>query len=269
MATPVSLDTSFLEPSKGGVSGESQCREAPSNQFNSVHGHEAKAPDELNASSFSGYGLGCVETHESLHTQETTAKPGDLVVGRRSHQEWPLPNAMLKCAKDNSKVALQLEYSWGMSCVAYRTQDTSTTSAGLPSSRAQGPKTNTRIQTSGLPMKGSLGESDPDKADEVSIYTVKRILARWKKGFYFLRWSDSIAGWEPKKNILNKQMLHEFKKTYKGFNKGFNILDSRTEAGKCQSLMHWHGHQSSEDSWVAKSLMSPDGIDRYGAGGLK
>lgn len=92
--------------------------------------------------------------------------------------------------------------------------------------------------------------------------------ARWKKGVYFLRWSDGTTGWEPRRNIFDKQMLHDFEAAYQGFDEGVDVLDSRLKAGKRQYLLHWHGWPSAEDSRVAESLMSPDGLHRFKTGGL-
>ncbi|KAG9249962.1 uncharacterized protein F5Z01DRAFT_433426 [Emericellopsis atlantica] len=186
-----------------------------------------------------------------------------------SYQEWSLPDATLKCVRDNGKATFQLEFSWETPCVAHAAQDSSRSSAPLLSRKARNPKTNTVAHTSREVTEDSPEESHPGKAGDVGIYSVKRMLARWKRGFYFLQWSDDTTGWEPKRNILDKEMLRDFEKTYKGFDEGIDVLNSRTWAGKCQYLLHWHGRPPSEDSWVAESLMSPDAIDRFRAGGLE
>jgi hypothetical protein len=56
---------------------------APGNRRESVHGHEAELFDH-DSSSFGDCDLGSVESHDTIHAQETTAGPGDPVAGRRS-----------------------------------------------------------------------------------------------------------------------------------------------------------------------------------------
>jgi hypothetical protein len=104
--------------------------------------------------------------------------------------------------------------------------------------------------------------------DEPDVYTMKRIMAR-KNGRYFLEWSDGTTGWEPKKHILDKDMLHEFEARYQGFDDGVDILGSRLQAGKRQFLLHWHGQPSSKNSWVSQGSLSPNAINRFSGGGLE
>ena len=200
-------------------------------------------------------------------TVSSNLQPKDAVLA--SYEEWPLPYAMLKRVRDNGKAAFQIEFSWETLCVAHAAQDTSTTSAQLLLSKVLGPKINTGGPTSLGFTNGSIEQLCPDQAGDAGIYTVKRMFARSMKGFYFLQWSDDTTGWEPKRNILDKRMLREFEATYKGFDEGVAVLNSRIRAGKRQYLLHWHDRPLSEDSWVAERLMSPGGIVKFRARGLE
>lgn len=132
------------------------------------------------------------------------------------------------------------------------------------SSKVVGRGLATPAERIGVSVEGSLEE--PIQRDSAigyaDVYQVECLLARWGKNTFFLRWCDGTTGWEPKRNILDKQMLDEFEARYQGFDEGVDVLNSRSKAGKRQYLLHWHGRPLREDSWVDRKLMSPKRMER-------
>lgn len=182
-----------------------------------------------------------------------------------SYQEWPLPDATLKCVQENNMAIFQLHFTWPTTCPKHNPQDQPATKHLRPRRTARGVRPLAREKMQETFFESSLEQpGHPD--DESGIYQVKQLLARWGKNLFFLRWSDDTTGWEPGRNILDKDMLREFELTYKGFDEGIDVLKSRTRAGKVQYLLHWHGRPPREDSWVDEKLISPDYMDRIRSG---
>ena len=109
----------------------------------------------------------------------------------------------------------------------------------------------TRIQASKpSPTNGSTETPGPGNADEDSdIYTVKRLLARWRT-WYFVAWEDGSHSWQPKRNMLNQKMVDDFEATYEGLSAGIEIIASRIRNGRKQWRVHWYGRPTKEDCWI-------------------
>lgn len=152
-----------------------------------------------------------------------------------SFMEWPLPNAVLKQTKVNGEITFQLQFTWATSCASH-----------VP------------------PAVMSMGNKD----DKSNIYAVKRLLARWKTGTYLLEWADGSTSWEPRKNLINKQMIRDFEATYQGFDEGIDVLASRIQKRRQQWRVHWHGRPTREDCWVDGRLMDPTLVGRIQAFGF-
>ncbi|KJZ71100.1 hypothetical protein HIM_09519 [Hirsutella minnesotensis 3608] len=175
-----------------------------------------------------------------------------------SYEEWPLSDAVLKCVRDNGMATFQLQFTWTTaSCIEHVSQHKPSRLPKVDHQRPAIPEQRTEIigGSSEEPIQRDGTDDDSD------VYTAECILARWGKHTFFLRWSDGTTGWEPRRNILDKQMLREFEARYHGFDEGIDVLGSRSKAGKRQYLLHWHGRPSREDSWVDEKLMSPKRIE--------
>jgi hypothetical protein len=72
---------------------------------------------------------------------------------------------------------------------------------------------------------------EPVHEDE---YLVGCLLGRWGKNLFYLRWLDGTYGWEPRKNILDCDLLRRFEDRYAGFRDGLQVLGTRKRNGKVE-----------------------------------
>jgi hypothetical protein len=175
-----------------------------------------------------------------------------------SYQEWSLPDAVLKRRLVNGRAILQLQFTWATPRASYESPAaTPTAQLSEMSSTRRGRGTSVRADK-GPTSNGGTERADADDRDgEDDIHSVERILARWKRGRYFLEWTDGSTSWEPKRNILDQQMMDDFEATYRGFDAGIDVLASRTRKGRQQWRIRWHGRPAAEDRWVDGELMDP------------
>lgn len=94
-------------------------------------------------------------------------------------------------------------------------------------------------------------------------YFIDRLLGRWGKDLFFLRWQDGSHGWEPRHNILDDDLIENFEVTYQGFQHGVEVLRTRIRNGKVEYRLHWIGRPTSEDWWVPEKEMSPEMIEKH------
>ncbi|KAK2778946.1 DUF3435 domain protein [Colletotrichum kahawae] len=104
------------------------------------------------------------------------------------------------------------------------------------------------------PIENSTKEGD--------TFSVDRILGRWGRNLFFLRWDDGTHSWEPRGNILDEQMLESFEENYVGFLEGVDVLGTRMRNRKFEYKIHWAGRPDSENSWLAEKDMSPELLSR-------
>ena len=97
-----------------------------------------------------------------------------------------------------------------------------------------------------------------------NIYEVDRVLTRWGKRYFLVRWADKSCTWEPKNNI-GKDLLTEFEGQFEGIQDGATIADTRQTRGKFQYFLKWEGRPESENSWVEESTLSPNLLQEYWA----
>lgn len=83
-----------------------------------------------------------------------------------------------------------------------------------------------------------------------------------------MEWVDGFTSWEPKRNILDRQMMRKFEDTYRGLDEGIDILASRTRKVKQQYRVHWHGRPAREDGWADERLVNPTRIGKVQASGF-
>ena len=179
-------------------------------------------------------------------------------------KEWPLPDAVLECVRDNGTATFQLQFTWATACEAHGTQDQPVTKCHL-SSRLAAREEQSEKQTEsilGQPSQPDDPNHDPD------VYEAECLLARWRKHTFLVKWSDGTTTWEPRMNILDKRMLDGFEAAYEGFDAGVDVLATRTRAGKCQYLLRWHGRPRKEDSWANEGLLNPKRVERIRESGL-
>lgn len=193
-----------------------------------------------------------------------------------SYDEWLLSDAVLKCVQENGTATFQLQFASVVTpCMAHLAQDQ--LNDGRPTrqgSESHGSReddyvtlkedSQSRVDHHRKPKQSAL----PVKADSTGIYQIECILERWGKNLIFLQWSDGTAGWEPRRNVLDKHLLGDFEEKYQGFDDGVDVLDARTKKGKRQYRLRWHGRATSEDSWVEEKQLSLRRLDRISACGL-
>ena len=175
-----------------------------------------------------------------------------------NYEEWPLPDAVLQRTQVNGQTTLQLQFTWATSCAAH--MDPEAGPAGqqsVESSLRQDDDAEIWASETELTNHGVKGLSSGNTDGASNIYDVTRILARWKRGTYFLEWADGSTGWEPRRNIVYPQTIDDFEATYQGLNEGIDVLASRMRKGKQQWRVHWHGRPAREDCWVDGKLMDP------------
>lgn len=164
-----------------------------------------------------------------------------------SYEEWPFSDAVLKCVRDSGTATFQLQFTWATSYLAHDSFNVDRRRLAVPGERIEVSVEDT--------LEEPIQRDDTD--GNANVYQVDCLLARWGKRAFFLRWSNGTTRWEPKKKILDKQMLDEFEASHRGFDEGIDILGLRSKAGKRQYLLHWHGRSLREDSWVDEKLMNP------------
>jgi hypothetical protein len=186
-----------------------------------------------------------------------------------SYQEWPLPDAVLQRIQVNGRAILQLQFTWATPCASHEAPAAMPT-AQLPeipgTRRGRGASTRASKRPT---SNGGIGRADSGNTDgETDIHIVARLLARWKRGTYLLEWADGSTTWEPKTNILDRQMIDDFEATNRGFDAGIDILASRPRKGRQQCRVHWHGRPAAEDCWVDRELMDPARVETARVSGL-
>ncbi|KAH7142039.1 hypothetical protein EDB81DRAFT_899531 [Dactylonectria macrodidyma] len=82
-----------------------------------------------------------------------------------------------------------------------------------------------------------LGESG-GSAEGSDCFTVERLLVRTDNGDFPVLWPEGTTTWEPRSNILDKEMLDEFEKGYRDYDDGVDILNTRTISSVRQYLLH-------------------------------
>lgn len=156
---------------------------------------------------------------------------------------------------------MELKRSSKLSSMGVNRPTTSTGSTAGPLSKRTIIKLHCRKRSSSNGNDKQAYAEQPDrKRPKNNVYKVSRYLAIWGK--IFLEWEDGTTGWEPKRNILDKEGLALFLEGYRGIDEGVDILDIRaTRARGCQFLLHWHGRPESEDRWVDEKYMKRDRIE--------
>ena len=187
-----------------------------------------------------------------------------------SYQEWPLPDAVLQRIQVNGRAILQLQFTWATPCASHEAPVAMPTAqlSGLPSTRrGRGASTGASKKLTSS-RNTERTDSDNNTGGGNDVYIVAKLLARWKTGTYLLEWADGSRTWEPKRNLLDRQMIDDFEATYRGFNAGIDVRASRTRKGRQQWRVHWHGRPAAEDCWVDEELTDPARVEKVQASGF-
>lgn len=173
-------------------------------------------------------------------------------------EEWPLADAMLQRVTDNGRVTFSLQFSWSP-CEIHTYGQSGQQSIDNPPDGRREPGVGTHAPPARRPSTGQPTKAARicSSSDELDVYQVKRMLGRWGRHTFFLQWDDGSTGWEPRRNI-DEHMLNEFELTYAGFNKGVEILDTRTRGRTRQFLLQWQGRPILENCWVHERHVSRD-----------
>lgn len=177
-----------------------------------------------------------------------------------SYEEWLLTDTVLKCIRDNGTMTFQMQFTHTPSpCGIHTTHPQIPKDTDQSRSRAVKPRNRGFLNENSCTSRQDVQthQASPNDAGDSDIYKAE-LLARWGKNMFFLRWDiDGSTGWEPRRNILDKKMLHNFESNYVGFDEGVDVLDTReNKCGKRQYLLHFHGRPQIEDSWVNIDAMS-------------
>lgn len=186
-----------------------------------------------------------------------------------SYQEWSLSDAVLQRIQVNSRATLQLQFTWATPCASH------TAPAARPAAQSseltgthRGRGASTRASKRPTSNRGLERADSGNTGGENDVHIVASLLARWKRGTYFLKWADGTTSWEPKRNFFDRQMIDDFEATYRGFDAGIDVLASRTWKGRQQWRVHWHGRPVAEDCWVDGKLMDPARVEKVQASGF-
>ncbi|KAK2764804.1 DUF3435 domain protein [Colletotrichum kahawae] len=114
------------------------------------------------------------------------------------------------------------------------------------------------------PLPQSTIQRQPATKNDVDeTFTVDRILGRWGRNLFFLRWFDGTYSWEPRENLLDDDLVETFEKEYEGFENGVQVVKTRVRKGKTEYKIRWDGRPHEEDTWVAEKDMSPNLVCRH------
>ncbi|KAK0723474.1 hypothetical protein B0T26DRAFT_675041 [Lasiosphaeria miniovina] len=101
------------------------------------------------------------------------------------------------------------------------------------------------------------------KGSSEGYYTVECLLDEWK-GWFYVKWGDGSYSWQPRGNILDRGLIEDVRKDYKGLGPGVEILRTRRAKGKkAEYRVHFKGRPSKEDVWVMEKFLSPELIRSY------
>ncbi|KAJ6436720.1 putative AC transposase [Purpureocillium lavendulum] len=94
--------------------------------------------------------------------------------------------------------------------------------------------------------RGIIEWCKPDPDDEV--YKVTRFLGRYRRRF-LVQWKDGSVSLVPQRDVLDKKMLENFLKTYRGLDAGVDLLKKRrVKNGNIQYQIRWPGEQQKGES---------------------
>lgn len=196
-----------------------------------------------------------------------------------SYEEWQLSDTVLKCVREDGTATFQLQFACAITtCTGHSPQ---VVEASLKKDRPArleiDPQITTEIEYE-ITGQGDASYLVDDRRNSQNlkpaslpdgaairpdIYQVECILARWGKNTFLLKWSDGTTGWEPRRHVLDRQMIRDFEEGYRGFDKGVDVVGTRTRAGKRQYLVRWHGRPVREESWVDEKKLNPKRLEQY------
>jgi len=96
------------------------------------------------------------------------------------------------------------------------------------------------------------------KDSSEDYYMVECLLDEWK-GWFYVKWGDGSYSWQPRGNILDRGLIEDLRRDYKGLGPGVEILHTRRAKGKkVEYRVHFKGRPSKEDIWVLEKVLSPE-----------
>ncbi|KHO11516.1 protein-tyrosine phosphatase [Metarhizium robertsii ARSEF 23] len=181
--------------------------------------------------------------------------------GVAGYEAWPLGNPVLKCIKENGTVMFQLQFTSDTLWDTLAAQNDPVPNGDQAPNEVEDQRLRAQSNqhTENIAQQ-SLQAAYPSIYPD--IYRMDRLLARWRRHTFLVKWSDATTTWESRKHIIDKRLLDRFEASWQGFDAGVDVLGARLRAGKLQRLLHWHGRPSKEDTWVRSELLSPQLIRR-------
>lgn len=87
-------------------------------------------------------------------------------------------------------------------------------------------------------------------------FTVDRLIDEWR-GWFYVKWLDGSCSWEPRKNVLDKALIEDLRRDYKGLSSGVEVVRTRqTKGRKMDYRVRFKGRDEREDIWVAERFLS-------------
>ncbi|KND89204.1 hypothetical protein TOPH_06225 [Tolypocladium ophioglossoides CBS 100239] len=253
----------------GGEGDDSSDEYAPSRKRRRVAALAGKKSNERDCQSGRRTRPRAVKTPQNEGSNEHLPMEKTRPITTARYEEWKLPDAVLKCLQDSETATFQLQFTWDVACDLHAPREQPLAGTRLKPvklRRSQGDVSQVK-RTTRNSCPQDLTETDGEQQQlglPAGVYLVERILARWEKHTFLIKWAGySATTWEPRKHV-KKKMLREFERAFQGFDDGVDVLDMQTRDDKRQVLLHWHGRPTGEDTWVDESLMSPERMERIG-----
>ncbi|KAI1326325.1 hypothetical protein F5Y16DRAFT_410969 [Xylariaceae sp. FL0255] len=97
----------------------------------------------------------------------------------------------------------------------------------------------------------SLTFQESKSMDIDKHYEVDRILKRWNKNLFLLRWLEDGSYWWVHRKDINADLIQK------------KVLATRKRHGKIEYRIRWLGRPEGEDTWVQERQMSPELVEKH------
>ncbi len=205
--------------------------------------------------------------HSSCSTASTPLSspldPGDMVGFRGDccspwSTRWD--SASKECFSSVDPTILNMPFDPALSTVvsslldpALRT-DTPAPESSQSTANEPSPESCERQHSAILPASAEP-ETDQPSPTGKNQYEVESLVDKWH-GWFYVKWIDGSCTWEPKKNILDNDLIRDLQTRHKGLGCGVEIVRTRRQGRKVEYRVHFRGRPSEEDEWVLERHLS-------------